>query len=238
MIKFNEKLKKTVSVEFDYRESCAHVYKTFSVHIDGKKSNIVGLKKFLEVPEYIPDIIKANTYFWHPAGNASSRHWNETRNNEIVDNWLISEGFTALDISLNDHFPGIGRRRGETIGIDDAGYYFSKWGEKYHVEKYNQINSNTIEIARNAIIARKNEKRLSVDYMIKKHGDLLVRVSDSVNAGNCQHGTNQFKTVVFRQLKKQWRGLKEIKAIRLKTLLKLRNDEFTQRAARYAIVNR
>ena len=48
-------------------------YKTFSVTIDNNKSNIVGLRRFTGGECLEPDIVKKNTYFWNPGGNASQR---------------------------------------------------------------------------------------------------------------------------------------------------------------------
>jgi len=40
-----------IRVDFYYAESCNHVYKRFSVSVNGKKSNVTGLKKYLAILE-------------------------------------------------------------------------------------------------------------------------------------------------------------------------------------------
>lgn len=37
-----------IEVDFHYSESCANVYKYLNVWVDGKKSNILGLRKWLK----------------------------------------------------------------------------------------------------------------------------------------------------------------------------------------------
>ena len=95
---FNTKIKmygqlKRIDVQFDYKETCNHVYKTFAVYINGKKSNIVGLKKYLHRYGFAPSILGANTYFWNPALSASNRRRNEERHNAAVSDYFLSEGF-------------------------------------------------------------------------------------------------------------------------------------------------
>ena len=83
-----------IDVRFYYSESCKNVYKQFGVFINGKRSNIVGLKKYLKHFGAAPSILTANTYFWTPAGNSSNRRRNEERHREAVTSYFVSEGFT------------------------------------------------------------------------------------------------------------------------------------------------
>ena len=92
MLKFQDG--KTAEVNFSYSESCKNVYKSFGVFIDGRKSNLTGLKRFLDHPDEIPSIIRANTYFWTPARNAGGRRANEKRHMDEVARWLKREGFS------------------------------------------------------------------------------------------------------------------------------------------------
>jgi hypothetical protein len=86
-----------VEVKFDYNETCNHVYKHFSVTRNGKKSNIVGLRKHLSDPDNIPEIVTAKTYFWSSSNYASGRRSNERRRNQEVRTWLLSEGFEEVE---------------------------------------------------------------------------------------------------------------------------------------------
>jgi len=83
---------KKVEVIFSYRESCSHVYKTFNVYIDDRKSNIRGLVKYLDDPSY-PSIFTDNTYYWRPNQKAAGRRSREKRiYNEVYD-YMIKNGF-------------------------------------------------------------------------------------------------------------------------------------------------
>lgn len=85
---------KNIEVRFDWDESCKHVYKTFNVYIDSKKSNIKGLIKHLINKAY-PSILTAQTYFWKPALSANCRRRNESNRCEEVRQYFLSEGFTV-----------------------------------------------------------------------------------------------------------------------------------------------
>lgn len=87
---------KEIRVKFSYEESCNNVYKHFQVEVNGKKSNVKGLKKYLSNPDSIPGIISANTYFWNSGNCASWRRSNEVKRMNEVETWLISEGFKAV----------------------------------------------------------------------------------------------------------------------------------------------
>jgi len=232
MIKFNENIKKLATVEFEYSESCSNIYKRFYVSIDGKRSNIVGLKKFLIDSDDIPYIVTANTYFWTPRGDAAIRRFREDKRREEVYFWLRREGFSD-EITLNQYFTG--RRRGERIGADNNGYFFEKFGEKYHWDKFSDID---IERGRQEIVKRvtlaKNLKK--IDTLIKKHPDHLITFDDSVAAGNCAVGTRNFRDgKLLIAAKKIMPGVKKIKAVSVRFLLSVRDDDFTRRAVAVAI---
>jgi hypothetical protein len=177
MIKFNATTRKTANVEFSYSESCKNVYKTFSVEIDGKRSNTVGLRAFLGrnplvvmLSEDTPDIIGAKTYFWTPCGNASGRRSAERRRNDEVSGWLSDNGFTDSDINLNHLFVGQGRRRGESIGVDHTGYFFQKHGVKFHWTTFRQIN---IEVGRMKTV---NSGLTAKQKRVRRAADLYIEV--------------------------------------------------------------
>jgi len=86
---------KEIEVIFNYEESCSHVYKTFKVYINGSKSNVKGLLKYLEYKE-LPEILTANTYFWHPGSNAAWRRSNEEKRNGEVYDFFIKNGFEQI----------------------------------------------------------------------------------------------------------------------------------------------
>jgi len=232
MLKFNEKIKKSLSVEFNYSESCRNVYKSVGYAIDGRSTNLTGAKKFFDSPENIPGIIRANTYFWTPGGNTSARRSNERyRENEVKD-WLKSEGFMS-EINLNKYFTG--RRRGENIGADGDGYFFEKFGERYHWEKFREVD---IKKARREIVRRvKISKQIKkINRILKLNPEKLVTFRDSVAAGNCKIGTEQFATgALLQAARKRLPGVRELKAVSVGFLLSVRDDRFTRRAVAVAL---
>jgi hypothetical protein len=86
--------KAQITVSFSYEESCKNVYKHFGVVINGKNSNIKGLRRFLTNPDNAPDILTANTYFWHSCSSAPGRRSNENKRMNQVRAYFITEGFT------------------------------------------------------------------------------------------------------------------------------------------------
>ena len=86
---------KKVEVVFNYRESCTHVYKTFNVYIDDRKSDIRGLVKYLDDPSY-PSIFTDNTYYWRPEQKAALRRSRENRISNEVYFYMIKNGFKMV----------------------------------------------------------------------------------------------------------------------------------------------
>lgn len=86
---------KEIEVIFNYEESCSHVYKTFKVYIDGNKSNVKGLLKYLEDKE-LPEILQKNTFYWSPSSKAASRRSNEKKRNGEVYDFFIKNGFEQI----------------------------------------------------------------------------------------------------------------------------------------------
>jgi len=83
-----------IEVRFDWNESCQHVYKTFDVFINSKKSNIRGLTKYLSNKSY-PSILTVSTYFWKPAQGAWRRRSNEKTRCDEVRQYFLKEGFAV-----------------------------------------------------------------------------------------------------------------------------------------------
>ena len=243
LVKFDEKTKKYCVVVWDWSESCRNVYKTFNVFINGKKSNIIGLKKWVD-PDTIPDIITANTYFWTPGGSASSRRSNERRRTAEGIEWLESNGF-AQYTNLNHMISG--RRRGEKIGLDTNGFVFEKSGEKYHFGSFKNID---LQVARDAIAKRISEQKAKktndlrikrrnkrIDEYIKKHPGLLVSVHDSVSAGNCRYGTDQFRHRLISIASKTNPYITDsISVFPADFIIANRDDNYVRRAIRIAAI--
>lgn len=81
-----------IEVIYDWEESCNHVYKTFEVYLNDKKSNIQGLRKFLTSKD-TPQILTVNTYHWRPASSAWKRRSNEKNRVEEIKQFFLNEGF-------------------------------------------------------------------------------------------------------------------------------------------------
>lgn len=96
----NEKGYTYLSYSFNYRESCNNVYKSSKTVINGKNSNITGLRKYLSKPE--PQIITANTYFWTPKRNSQGR-----RNAENYCGHKSSETKLEVRKFIRIYFPEI-----------------------------------------------------------------------------------------------------------------------------------
>jgi len=89
--------KDNVIVIFDYSESCKNVYKTFKVYINDKKSNVVGLRKYLTNKERLPDICTKNTYFFHSLSSANQRRNREKNIKSEVCRYFESENFVVTE---------------------------------------------------------------------------------------------------------------------------------------------
>ena len=85
-----------LEVWFSYTENESGVFKTFSVEINGKKSNWTGLKKYLECKER-PRMIASNTRFWIPEQTVKDIHRSELHKVHEIDEFFIYEGFERID---------------------------------------------------------------------------------------------------------------------------------------------
>jgi hypothetical protein len=92
--------------------------------------------------------------------------------------------------------------------------------------------SDSPERVRRALADRRiNSRNAELDALIKSQpARIWVSVEDSLAAGNCKAGTQNFVSTVLEKL--QPAG--EIGAVRADVLLSIRNDDFTRRAARVA----
>lgn len=227
MYKYFEKTKTFVQVIFDYRESTRNVYKTFQVFINGKKSNIRGLQNHISTTP--PQILTANTYFWTPSANAGGRRRNEERrNNEVYDYFIGTEGFSTEDTFYLDDKK---LAAGEKFGIDaDLGFFLEYRKEKYH---FGFGKRHNFDIARKAIKERRIINLLTQQNQKTRNSmmsSVFVTIQDSIDAGNCPAGTQNF----YDSLPLVKKGF-HIKAVKATALLSIRNDRFTNRAVTKAI---
>lgn len=93
--KKDEESGKTIQVGFSYSESCKNCYKSQYVIIDGKRSNIRGLKKY--VKGELPFIMTASTFFWKSGSAASQRRHNEYKRESEVEAFLMENGFEIVE---------------------------------------------------------------------------------------------------------------------------------------------
>lgn len=93
LLKWHEGVK--LEVWFSYTESY-RVFKTFSVEINGKKSNWIGLKKYLECKER-PRMIAVSTHFWEPEVFERDRCRSERHKVHEIEEFFIYEGFEIVD---------------------------------------------------------------------------------------------------------------------------------------------
>lgn len=216
---------------FLYQESCSHVYLTKSVYRNGKKSTVPAFAKV--TGQEVPDILKANVYFWRPGTNAAWRRSNEEkRNAELAD--FMRENREEAEKKLNKRFSDY-LLPGEKIRVDSLGAYLSYRGHNYHFDGI--INKRSIEKVREAI----KERRLSdiklywKQKMEKEQFKALlpktfVTVEDSLNARNCKPATMNF----YNNLDLVKKGF-HLRSLRADALLKIRDDEYTRRAVRTAM---
>ena len=89
---------------------------------------------------------------------------------------------------------------------------------------------------REAIHSRRMQRERLAFFKIEaaRLASVIVTVDASVEAGNCPAGTETFRAQAERRLRKNWRGLIRLKALRGDTLLALRDDTYTRRALRVA----
>lgn len=237
----NEKL---AVVEFSYSESCHNVYKKFSVEINGKKSNIVGLRKFLSFENEMPSIITANTYFWHPSANSGGRRYNEAKREQEALAYFLKEGFVE-DAIYPVSIPGLIPLQKEAMGIDEVGYYLKVKAEKYHFG-FVKVANKDLAFAREEILKRRRltvqsyfDKRASAaKAAAKKEAFMIackttfVSVNDSIQAGNCEAGTMRF----YNNLPLVKKGF-HVRSVRADALLSYCTNSFTLRAVNQAIAN-
>lgn len=217
--------------EFLYQESCRHVYLTKSVYRNGKKSTVPAFAKV--TGQEVPDILKANVYFWRPGTNAAWRRSNEEkRNAELAD--FMRDNREEAEKELNKRFSNY-LLPGEKIKVDSLGAYLSYRGHDYHFDGI--INKNSIEKVRSAIKERRlSDIKLYLEQKTAKEQfkNLLpktfVTVKDSIDAGNCPAGTMHF----YNNLDLVKKGF-HLRALRADALLKIRDDQYTRRAVNVAM---
>lgn len=230
----NEKGYTYLSYSFNYRESCNNVYKSSKTAINGKNSNITGLKKYLSKP--VPGIITANTYFWKPKGDRQGRRNAENYRNGEVQLFFLSEGFTEVNLRTVLRFKNqpAGLQKGEELFIESQGGVFLRYrGHDYHFGFVKKVSDRAIEEAREAIRIRRlkdlEETRLK-DQLEELKSKVFVTFNDSVKAGNCKVGTELFYNTIPLVRK----GF-HVRAMRADALLSLRDDSYTRRAVHQAI---
>ena len=82
--------------KFSYQESCHHVYLQKDVYRNGYKSTIPAFAKASgRTKEDIPNILRANTYFWHPSNSASGRRANEAKREDEMRSFMIDNSEEA-----------------------------------------------------------------------------------------------------------------------------------------------
>jgi len=107
-------------------------------------------------------------------------------------------------------------------------------GEEYHIGDGTRISSWRVYEAKSAFIRREQErrhieKRKEADRILNEKGwDILVSVADSIAAGNCEIGTQDF----LCKLETSY-GL-TTNILDAQTILAIRDDDFTRRACRVA----
>lgn len=217
--------------EFLYDESCSHVYLTKKIYKNGEKSTVPAFAK--ATGQEVPEILRVNTYFWHPGANAAWRRSNEEkRNGELAE--FMRENKREAEKMLNEKFAEF-LKPGEKIRVDYLGAYLSYRGHDYHFDGI--VNKNSIEKVRESI----KQRRLSdiVSYRKQKFEKeqfnrlvpkTFVTIEDSIKAGNCRTGTLNF----YNNLSLVQKGFK-LRALRADALLKIKDDKFTRRAVNAAI---
>lgn len=225
-------IKVTVWVqEFLYQESCSHVYLSKKVYRDGSKSTVAAFAK--ATGQDVPEILKANTYFWHPGSTSSWRRSNEEkRNGELSE--FMRDNREEAEKTLNEMFAEY-LQKGEKICIDILGAYLLYRGHDYHFDGI--INKRSIEVVREAIKQRRlsdvrsyREQKLKKDQFNALLSQTFVTIEDSISAGNCRMGTMNF----YKDLPLVKKGF-HLRALRADALLQLRDDRYTRRAVNTAI---
>ena len=105
---------------FLYEESRHHVYLTKNITRNDKKSTVPAFAKVTQ--QQVPDILKANVYFWRPGGSVSWRRSNEERRNSELAGFMRNnkpEAEKKLNEMFAEHL-----REGEKILVDRLGFQF------------------------------------------------------------------------------------------------------------------
>lgn len=217
--------------DFLYQESCSHIYLSKKVYRDGSKSTVAAFAR--ATGQEVPEILKANTYFWRPGSKASMRRRNEEyRNSELAD--FMCDNVAEATEKLNEMFSDC-LLKGEKIRVDYLGAYLSYRGHDYHFDGI--INKKSIEMVREAIKERRlsdvrsySEQKLKKEQFNALLPKTFVTIEDSLRAGNCKTGTMNF----YNNLELVRKGF-HLRALRADALLQIRNDNYTKRAVNVAI---
>jgi hypothetical protein len=215
------------------------VYLTKKVHRNGQKSTVNAYAKATQ--QEVPDILRANTYFWHPAGAAWQRRRNEEKRNEELAEFEVDNSIEMRE-KIREYASPLLQKR-EAVGYDEYGIYLRYRKENYHLDK-GVLNAKTLQAAREGIAIRRRKN--AQDYLQRKEAKMkeveaekifrekaahvFVTRGDSLQAGNCRVGTDNF----ISGLPLTQKGF-HVRAMRGDALLALRDDSFTRRAVKQAI---
>lgn len=138
--------------EFSYQESCRHVYLQKGVYKNGHKSTIPAFAKASgRTKKDIPNILRTNTYFWHPSNMASGRRAEEAKREDEMRSFMIDNSEEAT-FKLNLIFSA-DLKVDEKILIDYRGAYLHTENGDYHLPE--TITKKAIEDARMRIAETK-----------------------------------------------------------------------------------
>ncbi|MDI3504950.1 MAG: hypothetical protein PWQ81_172 [Bacteroidota bacterium] len=216
---------------FLYEESCHNVYLTKRVFKNGSKSTVSAFAR--ATGQEVPEILKANVYFWHPGSTSSWRRSNEEKRNAELSEFMRDNREEA-EKALNQKFAEY-LVPGEKIKVDYLGAYLFYRGHDYHFDGI--INKRSIEMVREAIKQRRlsdvrsyREQKLKKDQFNNLLSKTFVTIEDSIASGNCRAGTLNF----YNNLSLVKKGF-HLRALRADALLQLRDDRYTRRAVSKAI---
>lgn len=217
---------------FDYEETCGHVYLTKKVYKNGAKSTVTAYAKVTE-QDISGSILTCNTYFWSPGSSSGTRRYNEKKRNAELEGFMRDNYLQAVT-ELNELFADNLREK-EYIELDKLGASLFYRNQKYHFA--GRVSAKSIAAARVAIrerrikdITSRRIEKLNVSEYAKLLSKVFVTKSDSVSAGNCPTGTSHF----YNNLDLVKKGFR-IRALRADVLLSICNNVYTQRAVKYAI---
>jgi len=146
---------------------------------------------------------------------------------------LCVDDISWTGISLSSALQSLRRRDVADWGRDKIGIYITLDGnDKYHLRRVADINDAIITLRRRANERRMVERNANLDTIIAQRGyAILVSIDDSVKSGNCPMGTEKFREHVKTEYQY------DAQVISADLLLAIRDDEFTRRAARWALLN-